>query len=60
MDWGIFFYIIGASIAAWLIFRTIKNKPEMFSSENFLKSSKVLAVLALLLITFIALVVNLL
>ncbi len=60
MDWSAFFYIIGAGFAAWLIYKTIQNKPEMFSSKNFLASSKVLAILALALIAFIGLIVNLL
>ena len=60
IDWPVFFFVCGASLAAWLMYRTIQHKPELFSSENFLKSSKVLAVLAIALTAFIALVVNLL
>ena len=60
MDWSVFFYFLGAGLAGWLLYATIKNKPQMFSGENLLKSSKVLGVLALCLIGFIALVINLL
>jgi len=60
MDWAIFFYMLGLGAAGWLMYSSIKNKPELFSQENMLKTSKTLGVLALCLIGFIALVINLL
>lgn len=59
-DWGVFFYILGLGFAGWLIMRSIKLKPEMFTADSFLQSSKVLAILALCLIGFIAFVASLL
>ena len=60
MDWTVFFYMLGLGAAGFILYSNIKNKPELFTQANFLKTSKVLGVLALCLIGFIALVINLL
>ncbi|MBM93194.1 MAG: hypothetical protein CMF51_00375 [Legionellales bacterium] len=56
-DWVTVLYLCGMGLAGWLMYRQIKQHPELFSSENLIKSSNVLAVLALALIAFIGLVV---
>lgn len=52
--------IIGAGLIAWIIYRTVKGKPEQFSKENLNKSFSTMGVLALVLIAFIALLIFLL
>ena len=52
--------ILAAGLLVFLIYRTIKGRPEMFSSENLSKSFGTMGVLALVLIVFIALLVMML
>ena len=59
-EWGTLLYVCGLGLAGWLVYRQVQHHPEWFSSENLLKSSNVLAILALGLIAFIAVVVMLL
>jgi hypothetical protein len=49
--------LVGAGLIAWLIYRTIKNKPEQFSRENLTKSFSSMGMLALILIIFVAFLV---
>jgi len=57
MDWGKFFFIIGAALMAWLLYRQIRSNPQAFSKENLGKSFFTLGILALGLIAFIWLLV---
>ncbi len=57
MDWGKFFFIIGAALMAWLTYRQIRGNPQAFSKENLGKSFFTLGILALGLIVFIWLLV---
>ena len=57
MDWHyfyVFLFILACPFMCWMIYRTIKGNPDAFSASNLLKSSHTLAVLALLLIGFVA------
>lgn len=49
--------IMGAVMVAFILYRTIKSKPEQFSSENLNKSFATMGVLGLILIAFIAFLV---
>ena len=60
MQWAQIFWVIGALVVAFLIYRTIKNRPGAFSKENLSKSFYTLAILALILIAFIAVLIMLL
>lgn len=60
MEWGKLLYVLLAGLLAWLAYRNIRGNPEAFSKANMNKSLRTLAVLALILIGFIALCVMLL
>jgi threonine/homoserine/homoserine lactone efflux protein len=49
--------LIGAGLIVWLLYRTVKGRPEQFSRENLSKSFSTMGVLALILIGIIALLV---
>ncbi|WED42985.1 hypothetical protein [Legionella cardiaca] len=49
--------LIGAGLIIWILYRSIKGRPEQFSRENFSRSFSTMGVLALILIAFIALLV---
>lgn len=49
--------VIGAGLIIWILYRTIKGRPEQFSRENLSKSFSTLGVLALILILFVAMLV---
>jgi len=49
--------IMGAVAIIFILYQTIKNKPEMFSKENLHKSLSSMGVLALLLIGFVTLLI---
>ena len=49
--------LVGAGLIVWLLYRTIKNRPDQFSRENLTKSFSSMGVLALILIGFVALLV---
>lgn len=49
--------LLGAGLIAWLLYRTIKGKPELFNRENINKSFLTMGALALILIVFVALLV---
>lgn len=57
MDWGKFFFIIGAALMAWLLYRQIRLRPDSFSKDKLSKSFFTLGILALGLILFFALLV---
>lgn len=57
MEWSKLFYVLGALFAAWLLYHSIKNNPQAFSSDNLSKSFFTVGILALLLIGFIAILV---
>lgn len=60
MDWMALLFVVMAALVAWLGYRTVKGRPDWFSKENLGKSFQTTAVLALLLIGFIAILVLLL
>ena len=49
--------LIGAAMIVWVIYRSIKGRPEQFSRENLAKSFSTMGILALGLIGFVALLV---
>ncbi len=49
--------LVGAGLIVWLLYRTIKNRPDQFSRENLTKSFSSMGFLALILIGFVALLV---
>ncbi len=49
--------LAGAGLIVWLLYRNIKNRPDMFSRENMNKSFFSMGILAVLLIAFVALLV---
>lgn len=49
--------LIGAGLIAWIIYRTVKGQPVLFSRENLSKSFSTMGVLGLILIAFVALLV---
>ena len=49
--------LIGAGMIIFLLYRTIKGRPDQFSKENLSKSSFTMGILALGLIGFVALLV---
>lgn len=51
--------LIGAGMIIWVIYRSIKGRPDQFSRENLTKSFSTMGILALLLIGFVALLVYL-
>lgn len=57
MEWGKLFFVIGAALMVWFIYRSIRSNPQAFSKENLSKSFFTLGMLALLLIAFIGLLV---
>ncbi len=52
--------IVGAALIVWILYRTIKQRPEQFSRENLSKSFFSLGILAVILIIFVAFLVLLL
>lgn len=49
--------IVGAGLIIWILYRSIKGRPELFSRENLAKSFSSMGFLALILIVFIAFLV---
>ena len=52
--------IVGAALIVWILYRTIKQRPEQFSRDNLSKSFFSLGILAFILIIFISFLVLLL
>ncbi|HVT61914.1 MAG TPA: hypothetical protein VHD33_00290 [Legionellaceae bacterium] len=46
--------LLGAGLIIWLLYRTIKSRPDQFSRENISKSFSTMGLLALALIAFVA------
>lgn len=49
--------LVGAGLVIWLLYTTIKNRPEQFSRQNLSHSFSTMGILALLLIGFVALLI---
>ena len=49
--------LLGAGAVLWILYRTVRSQPEQFSRENLNKSFNTIAVLALVLIAFVAFLV---
>ncbi len=49
--------LLAAALIVWVLYRSIKGRPEQFSRENLTKSFSSMGVLALLLIGFVALLI---
>lgn len=49
--------LLGAGLVVWLLYRTIKSRPNQFSRENLSKSFSTMGILAILLIGFVALLI---
>lgn len=60
MSWTAFFFAIGAVLMLWMVYRGIKHSPEAFSKANLSKSFYTLGLLAVGLIAFIYILVQLL
>lgn len=60
MEWGKILFIVGAIGMIFLLYQTIRGRPDWFSSDNLQKSFFTLGILALVLIVFIGLLVLLL
>ena len=52
--------LVLAGLAIFLLYRTIKNQPQMFTKENFSKTASTLGFLALFLIAVVAFLVMML
>ncbi len=51
--------LLGAGMIVWVIYRSIKGRPEQFSRENLTKSFSTMGIMALLLIGFVGVLVYL-
>lgn len=49
--------LLGGGLVFWILYRSIRARPEQFSRENLSKSFSSMAVLAILLIVFVAFLV---
>lgn len=49
--------LLAAGLIIFLLYKTIKGRPDMFSKENLNKSFSTMGVLALILIAFVAFLV---
>ncbi|HHF7344651.1 TPA: hypothetical protein ACPSKE_000664 [Legionella feeleii] len=49
--------LLAAGLIVWVLYRSIKGRPEQFSRENLSKSFSTMGVLGVLLIGFVALLV---
>jgi len=49
--------LLGSAFIIWILYRTIKNRPEQFSREKLNKSFLSMGILALFLIGFVGLLV---
>lgn len=49
--------LLGAGLIVWVIYRSVKGRPEQFSKENLTKSFSSMGILALLLIAFVGVLV---
>lgn len=49
--------LAAAGLIVWVLYRSVRGRPELFSRENFGKSFSTMGLLALILIAFIALLI---
>ena len=49
--------LVATGLIVWMLYRTVKGRPELFSRENLNKSFSTMGILALGLIVFIAIMV---
>ncbi|MFA6302570.1 MAG: hypothetical protein WC627_05485 [Legionella sp.] len=49
--------ILGAALIVFILYRSIKGRPEQFSKENLSKSFFTMGILGLILIAFVAMLV---
>lgn len=49
--------IIGAVLVVWIMYRSVKQRPELFSRDNLNKSFYSMGILALVLIAFVGLLI---
>ncbi|MGV3740349.1 MAG: hypothetical protein ACO1N3_03550 [Gammaproteobacteria bacterium] len=49
--------ILGAALVVWILYRTIRSRPDQFSRENLSKSFTTMAILGIVLIVFVAFLV---
>lgn len=49
--------LIGGALILWILYRTIKSRPELLNRTNMSKSFSTMGILALVLIGFVALLV---
>lgn len=52
--------LVGAGFIVWILYRTIKGRPDQFSRDKITKSFTTMGILALILIVFIAFLVMML
>lgn len=49
--------ILGSGLVVWILYRTIRSRPDQFSRENLGKSFTTMAILGIVLIVFVAFLV---
>ena len=49
--------LMGAALIVWVIYRSIKGRPEQFSRHNLTQSFSTMGILALVLIAFVAVLI---
>lgn len=54
MNWMTILYWVAAGLLVWLVFRMVRNHPEMFSKQNLSKSVYTIGLLTLMIIVVVA------
>ncbi|WP_131782003.1 hypothetical protein [Legionella gresilensis] len=49
--------LIGAALIIWIMYRSIKSRPDLFSRDNLNKSFFTMGILAIILIAFVGLLI---
>ena len=57
MEWANLLYLAGVVLVVWVIYRLVRNRPDMFSRVNLGKSFYTMAILALILIVVVGLMI---
>lgn len=60
MDWAKLLAILGMTFIAWITYRSLKARPDLFTLDNFNKSFRTMLILAFVLVGFVGLCVILL
>ncbi len=60
MEWTNILYLVGAAFVIWMIYRQVRNQPQMFTRANLGKSFYTMAILALILIVVVGLMIMML